>query len=343
MKFPTIIFQSQPETTFNPLYHISRCLHHLPEIHRLTLPRPLKGSADGHTDEVSSQVPESEHGADEEEVQEEKQGQEQSQVNDEGAGVGVELATEEVDDAPPTAHPDSKDAPSLDTLLTPNPVSVSPELMLELRLRWLEALVLGIDKDGNAAMPREQDIAGGTLVRKVNQAQRALDDVVKTNDGLRKFMGVYNQNAHLLTPAFAHGLTASETTSVSDLEALLLESEADIRAADRDLREIAELESRGVLDAGKLPSHEPLQPRVDVLIQSHLEDLANFESLEKRIGVLISEYSSEVNGLSELFVAWDLALSHAEAAVTKIEKAQVQTRYYNLLHCFHAQATCINI
>jgi hypothetical protein len=64
-----------------------------------------------------------------------------------------------------------------------------------------------------------------------------------------------NQNAHLLTPAFAHGLIpSSDAVSVSDLEALLLESEADIRAADRDLREIAELESRGVLDAGKLPS-----------------------------------------------------------------------------------------
>ncbi|CAE6484154.1 unnamed protein product [Rhizoctonia solani] len=194
--------------------------------------------------------------------------------------------------------------------------------MLELRLRWLEALVLGIDKDGNAAAPREQDMAGGTLARKLNQSQRALDDVVKTNDGLRKFMGVYNQNAHLLTPAFAHGLTPSETTSVSDLEALLLESEVDIRAADRDLREIADLESRGVLNAGKLPGHEPLQPRVDALIQAHLEDLTKFESLEERIGVLISDYSSHVNGLSELFVAWDIALGHAEVEVSRIERAR---------------------
>lgn len=42
--------------------------------------------------------------------------------------------------------------------------------------------------------------------------------------------------------------------TVADLEALLVESEVDIRTADRDLREIAELESKGVLDAGKLPS-----------------------------------------------------------------------------------------
>lgn len=104
-----------------------------------------------------------------------------------------------------------------------------------------------------------------------------------------------------------------DTVSVSDLEALMLESEADIRAADRDLREIAELESRGVLDAGKLPSvylidavatflirwyqsdHEPLQPRVDALIKAHLEDLALFDSLEDRISKLIANYSSHVS------------------------------------------------
>ncbi|CAE6444191.1 unnamed protein product [Rhizoctonia solani] len=294
-----------------------------------------EGSIDGHTDEVSSQVPESEHPTDDEQVEEQEQ--EHEQVIDQGADE-VELANEvepvveeEIDDkeeidAPPTAHPESQDTPSLGALLTPNPVSMSPELMLELRLRWLEALVLGIDKDGNATAPREQDIAGGTLVRKVNQAQRALDDVVKTNDGLRKFMGVYNQNAHLLTPAFAHGLTPSETTLVSDLEALLVESEADIRAADRDLREIAELESRGVLDAGKLPGHEPLRLQVDALIQTHLEDLAKFESLEERIGALISTYSSHVDGLSEIFVAWDIALSQAEATVTKLEKARKRAK-----------------
>ncbi|CAE6434474.1 unnamed protein product [Rhizoctonia solani] len=295
-------------------------------------PAQAEGSVDGHTDEVSSQVPDSEHPTEEEredeQVQEEEQVQEyeQQQSNDESPSEEVELPSGDVEDAPLTAQPELKDAPSLDTLLASNPVSVSPELMLELRVRWLEALVLGIDKDGNAAIPREQDIAGGTLARKLNQAQRSLDDVVKTNDGLRRFMGVYNQNAHLLTPAFAHGLTPSETTSVSDLEALLLESEADIRAADRDLREITDLESRGVLNAGKLPSHEPLQPRVDALIQAHLEDLAKFDSLEERIGALISEYSSHVNGLSELFVAWDLALGQAEATVTKMEKARKRAK-----------------
>ncbi|KAG9096184.1 hypothetical protein FS749_008975 [Ceratobasidium sp. UAMH 11750] len=258
--------------------------------------------------------------------------------DDEGAGedetvqVAVELpAKEEAKDEerdPTTAGlVDTSVPPSnLDTLLASNPVSVPPELMLELRLRWLEALVLGIGKDGNVVLPREQD-ATGTLVRKANDAQRVLDDTVKMNDGLKKFMAVYNQNAHLLTPAFAHGLVpASDAVSVADLEALLLESEADIRAADRDLREIAELESKGVLDAGKLPNHEPLQPRVDALIQAHLEDMTRFDLLEERIAKLIARYSSHVDGLSELFVAWDGALDQVDAAITRLEKEREQAK-----------------
>ena len=42
--------------------------------------------------------------------------------------------------------------------------------------------------------------------------------------------------------------------SPSELEAFLTEMEPDIRAADRDLREIEILEKKGVTNAGKLPS-----------------------------------------------------------------------------------------
>ena len=38
----------------------------------------------------------------------------------------------------------------------------------------------------------------------------------------------------------------------AELDALLTEMEPDLRAADRDLREIAQLESTGVCEAGKL-------------------------------------------------------------------------------------------
>jgi hypothetical protein len=152
-----------------------------------TLAPPAEPSLDGHTDEMASQVPE-----------ESEAGEEREEEEEQGVEIEVPINEEETEESGlETAHPDSKDAPapattaitSMDTLLAPNPVSVSPELMLELRLRWLEALVLGIGKDGNVVVPREQDITG-TLVRKASEAQRALDDAVKANDGLRKFMGV---------------------------------------------------------------------------------------------------------------------------------------------------------
>lgn len=41
--------------------------------------------------------------------------------------------------------------------------------------------------------------------------------------------------------------------SVDELEAFLTEMEPDIRAADRDMREIESLEKKGMTAAGKLP------------------------------------------------------------------------------------------
>ena len=45
---------------------------------------------------------------------------------------------------------------------------------------------------------------------------------------------------------------AYESMSGAELEALLAEMEPDLRAADRDMREIEMLEGKGVTGAGKL-------------------------------------------------------------------------------------------
>lgn len=64
---------------------------------------------------------------------------------------------------------------------------------------------------------------------------------------------------HILNPAFAFAPTANasgvptyEDLTDSELDALLKEMEPDLRAADRDLREIQALDKRGVTGAGKL-------------------------------------------------------------------------------------------
>lgn len=48
--------------------------------------------------------------------------------------------------------------------------------------------------------------------------------------------------------------------SAEELEAFLSEMEPDIRAADRDLREIELLEQKGVLSAGKLAGNNTSLP-----------------------------------------------------------------------------------
>ena len=51
--------------------------------------------------------------------------------------------------------------------------------------------------------------------------------------------------------------------SPAELDAFLTELEPDVRAADRDMREIALLEEKGVTGAGKLPGmHNDLTSRL---------------------------------------------------------------------------------
>ena len=105
--------------------------------------------------------------------------------------------------------------------------------------------------------------------------------------------------------------------SSEELDALLAEMEPDIRAADRDLREIELLEKRGVLGAGKLAGkefsccfriieiaqqiltvalsdHESLHPRLEALQKAHTEDLETARELEGRIASVLRRYTSRV-------------------------------------------------
>jgi hypothetical protein len=163
----------------------------------------------------------------------------------------------------------------------PPPPDIDPETSLALRVLWLEAVLYGPktasgegDKKNLALKP------GHTLVAEAHDFQTRLDALVAGNDGLRQFIARCTscsfftlrlhsftvqdeQHASLLTPAFALSGTLPETTgtyedlSPAELEALLAEMEPDIRAADRDMREIQELEKRGVLGAGKLKGQSP--------------------------------------------------------------------------------------
>lgn len=166
---------------------------------------------------------------------------------------------------------------------------------------------------------------GETLSKATHAIQSRLNGIVEKNDGLKKFMSSYDQHAHFLTPSFAlsGGLSeppAYENMSAAELEALLAEMETDIRAADRDLQEIDQLNKKGVTSAGKLGDYEILQPRLDAILKLHDENQQRAEDLEERIARLMEGHATRIDALSELFVAWDDAITDAEVKVARLER-----------------------
>ncbi|KAJ2936967.1 hypothetical protein H1R20_g151, partial [Candolleomyces eurysporus] len=156
---------------------------------------------------------------------------------------------------------------------------IDPELALELRVRWLEAIVLGLKqpqdptgpgtgvgagRKGKGKEPAPASLLkhGETLLRLAENVQKQLESAVEGNEGLRKFMDKYDQHAHFLTPSFAlsgvlpddAGSPASYYSNLTpeEIDAFLAEMEPDIRAADRDMREIDELVKKGATSTGKL-------------------------------------------------------------------------------------------
>ena len=93
-----------------------------------------------------------------------------------------------------------------------------------------------------------------------------------------------------------------ENMSSSELEAFLAEMEPDIRAAERDLREIELLEKKDVVSAGKLAEYEALQPRLDALVEAHKEDMQKAEELERRVARLVDRYATNVRITSPFLI-----------------------------------------
>ncbi|GJJ08398.1 hypothetical protein Clacol_002614 [Clathrus columnatus] len=227
-----------------------------------------------------------------------------------------------------------------------NPIipSISPELSLELRLRWLEALLFGVKQEvtkesrnkkvveDHAKNSNDEISRDATLLRRAEDIQRSLNSVFQNNEGLKKFMDRYEQYAQYLTPSFAvsglpqTGSSLYQNMSSAEFDSLLSEMETDIRIADRDLREINELENRGVTSAGRLSEHLSLQPRLDALMAAHQEDLKRANALERRIANLLEHHATKVDALSELFLSWNDAITDAEDIVSKAEREKEEQR-----------------
>ncbi|KAJ7612486.1 hypothetical protein DFH06DRAFT_1015276 [Mycena polygramma] len=239
---------------------------------------------------------------------------------------------------PPSSPPPTSMSSVFSTMPSPSPTIpetqskaspsvIEPALSLELRLRWLEAILLGVKQDTRDRKGKERESLahGETLIRTAEDLQKRLTGIVNSNDGLKRFMDHYDQHAHLLTPSFALSEAPTyESMSASELEAFLVEMEPDIRAAERDMQEIEALEKKGVTGAGKLGDYETFQPRLDALLQARREDLELVASLEKRVARLMESHATQVDALSELFVAWDDTVMDAEASILRLERDRVE-------------------
>ncbi|KAJ7281496.1 hypothetical protein C8J57DRAFT_76989 [Mycena rebaudengoi] len=234
---------------------------------------------------------------------------------------------------PPSSPPPTSMSSVFSPAAIPEPESkasppvIEPALSLELRLRWLEAILLGVKQDARDRKGKEREklTHGETLIRAAEDIQQRLNSVVDSNDGLKRFMDHYDQHAHLLTPSFALAEAPTyESMSASELEAFLVEMEPDIRAAERDMQEIEALEKKGVTGAGKLGDYEALQPRLDALLKAHHEDLELAASLEKRVAKLMEAHATQVDALSELFVAWDETVMDAEDKILRLERDRLE-------------------
>ncbi|KAG6869238.1 hypothetical protein C0993_009103 [Termitomyces sp. T159_Od127] len=253
----------------------------------------------------------------------------------------------------------SQSPPSFQAQSDRRTTPIDSRLALDLRLRWLEALLVGVGVGGGGSTSKtgrksteEAPSHTPSLCRAAGDLQQRLDAIVASHDGLRRFLAqcasfvrsfvtwwshahsalTDDQYAHFLSPAFALSDPASEgnTMSVAQLEALLTEMEPDIRAAERDMREIEMLESKGVTGAGKLASYEDLQPRLDRLLAQYQEDAELANSLEERIARLVERHATQVDTLSELFVAWDDAIADVEDRLGRFEKEKSERRRLGL-------------
>lgn len=159
------------------------------------------------------------------------------------------------------------------------PRQISPTLALDLRIRFLETLLRA---PPHSSSPNSSPASLARRVAHIHEAmQQALETPQGGTDAVRRFVQncssllVYlaslptsrslglvlpadELNSPLLTPALPSApLEPDAPSSSASKLALVLEAEHDLRTLERDLRELAVLDERGVVGAGQLAGAAP--------------------------------------------------------------------------------------
>ncbi|GAA5881010.1 hypothetical protein JCM1840_007218 [Sporobolomyces johnsonii] len=204
--------------------------------------------------------------------------------------------------------------PSVDSE-APQPVSLAPELALELRVRFLETLLAPPSSSSSSSKV--------PLARRISQVQSHLSQALEAgtgSDAVRRFVQNYDLNSPLLSVAPLPASSSTDEVTPQAKVSLILEAEHEIRSLERDLREIEALEGRGVVEAGRLAEHEGLKEPLDEVRTAARPIAQGYASLEARTTALLQRYNNYISTLSELFVSWNDIISEAEHTVDRLER-----------------------
>ncbi|BEJ15309.1 hypothetical protein CspHIS471_0410760 [Cutaneotrichosporon sp. HIS471] len=195
---------------------------------------------------------------------------------------------------------------------------------LEMRLRALEARVLGVPASMLRGVEREE---GDTLSRRVGAAERAVEEAVGQAPQLRVLYERYDTYAPLLRGALEEGEESPPDVLTPQAKvAMVLEAREDLADAERGLREIALLESRGVAGAGSLEDIVALAPALNTGYSDLASRKRTLAETRAEVASLVGRYTDFTTTVSDLFVTLHDQISALEAAVARAERRRANEK-----------------
>lgn len=122
--------------------------------------------------------------------------------------------------SPPTTGPDGAFPDPIQEQEISLPPHLAPTQSLELRVRWLEAILYGAKHDQSLAGMRERQPEikrGETLIRATENAQRRMNDMASSYDVLRRFIGHCESRSPPTSPSSAARLMTTQMNSMHNI------------------------------------------------------------------------------------------------------------------------------
>ncbi|RSH91472.1 hypothetical protein EHS25_009771 [Saitozyma podzolica] len=221
-----------------------------------------------------------------------------------------------------------------------DPLAESSIIPLELRLRALEAQVLGVGSSLSDRVEPPHDGRAVSVNLRVGEIHDKLEAASSSSDALKRLINGYQQYLPLLTlsheptptsqkDSSGQGTAEDETAiTPSDLLsdevklAMVLEAAGDIRTAERDLRDIELLRSRGVEGAGTLEEVISLKSNLASGIRAAQSRGRDLGAARKQVGELLMRYNDYTSTMSDLFLDVHRRLEVMEETVARAERAR---------------------